>query len=261
MNDQSRILSFEAIENARDYGGYAARDGRRIRSGFLYRTAHHGFATDADLERLAALELGVIVDLRRPTERARAPSRRPERFAATVISNDLDDEEVDAFHRHLISSDHSVQSMRTFMADYYRNALFERRHIDLYRRYFLALAEAERPILIHCAAGKDRTGLLAALTHRLVGVAEDDTMRDFLLTNDHARFERRAPLFAAFVQDLTGRTPSDAALHAAMGVEAEYLHIAFDQAGARYGSVDGYIEQALGVDAALRQRIEARLLA
>lgn len=260
MTDQSRILTFDAIENARDYGGYAARGGRTIRSQFLYRTAHHGFATDADLERLAALDVGTVVDLRRPTERARAPSRRPDGFSAVVVSNDLDDEEVDAFHKHLISSDHSVELMRTFMADYYRNALFERRHIDLYRRYFLALAEADGPILIHCAAGKDRTGLLAALTHRLVGVAEADTLHDFLLTNDHARFERRAPLFAAFVQDLTGRMPSDAALHAAMGVEAEYLHIAFDQAEARYGSVDGYLEQALGVDEALRERIEAKLL-
>ena len=63
-----------------------------------------------------------------------------------------------------------------------------------FRRYFQALAAAEGPVLIHCAAGKDRTGILAALTHHLVGVHADDIVADYLLTNDLLAIDRRIPL-------------------------------------------------------------------
>ncbi len=260
MSGFERMWALDGVENFRDFGGYPAASGRRVRSGRLYRSAHHAGASDRDLERIDALGLHVLVDLRRPSERARNPNRQGPGFGGRVIDNDEGDKPLDDFHSHILTSDHSVESMRDFMREYYRHAPFEPRHIDLYRRYFAALADADGPVLIHCAAGKDRTGLLAALTHRLLGVGEDDTIADYLLTNDHARFERRAPLFAAWVQDLTGRTPSQEAVFAGMGVEAEYLHLAIDAIEARYGSVDSYLELALGVDAALKAGIEARLL-
>jgi protein tyrosine/serine phosphatase len=260
MSGFDRMWTLDGVENFRDYGGYPAAFGRRVRAGRLYRSAHHAGASDGDLERIDALGLHVLVDLRRPSERERNPNRIGPRFTGRVIDNDEGDKPLDEFHSHMLTSDHSVESMREFMRNYYRHALFEPRHIDLYHRYFAALAEADGPVLIHCAAGKDRTGLLAALTHRLLGVAEDDTLADYLLTNDHARFETRAPLFAAWVQDLTGRTPSREAIFAGMGVEAEYLHLAFDAIEARYGSVESYLELALGVDAELKSRIEERLL-
>jgi protein-tyrosine phosphatase len=260
MTGFERRWTLDGVENFRDYGGYPAAGGRRVKTGRLFRSAHHGTASAADLERLDGLALSVLVDLRRTSERERMPSKRGPGFAAEVILNDLDDQDVDSFHAHLIESDQSVEAMRAYLRDYYRHAPLERRHIDLYRRYFQALAEADGPVLIHCAAGKDRTGILAALTHRLLGVSDEDMMADYLLTNDPERMERRAPLFAAWVHELTGRTPSREAMFASMGVEAEYLRIAFAAIEAEYGSIDAYLDQALGVDAALKARIQARLL-
>ena len=260
MNGFERVWTLDGVENFRDYGGYRTAGGRTLRPGRLFRSANHAAASDADLQRMDALGLHALVDLRRPTERTRQPSRRGPGFCALVIDNDHGDQPVDGFHDHLSTSDHSVESMRAYMRGYYRAAPFEPRHIDLYTRYFHALGEAEGPVLIHCAAGKDRTGLLAALTHRLLGVAEDDIVADYLLTNDRARFEARAPALAAWVHELTGRTPSLEALYASMGVEADYLLIAFDAIEARYGSVEAYLELALGVDAALKAKIEHRLL-
>ena len=260
MADFERKLTLDGVENFRDYGGYSAADGRRLKTGRLYRSAHHGTASEADLARLDALGLHTLVDLRRTTERTRMPSLRGIGFAAEVIANDIDDEETDSFHAHLMNSDQSVEAMRQYLVDYYRAAPFEPRHIELYTKYFKALAEVDGAVLIHCAAGKDRTGLLAALTHRLLGVSEEDIFADYLLTNDPERMERRAPLFAAWVQELTGRTPSREAIFTSMGVDAEYLRTAFAAIEARYGSVEAYLEQALGVDAALKAKIEDRLL-
>ena len=116
-------------------------------------------------------------------------------------------------------------------------------------------------MLIHCAAGKDRTGFLAALTHHLLGVHRDDMVEDYLLTNTAVDLVGRAPSIARQLHKMTGRVASDDAVVAFLGVEPAYLEAAFAEVEARHGSLDAYLAQALGVDAALRARIEARLSA
>ena len=257
----NRILPLEGVDNFRDYGDYQTAAGRRIHPGRLYRSANHGAATDADLETIAKLGLAVIVDLRRAEERRRIPSRRPEACTARLITNDIDDRPEDPWLTFLKGSDLTEGSFRGYLMTYYEAAPFETRHVDLFSRYFRALGEAEGPVLIHCAAGKDRTGLLAALTHHLVGVHADDIVEDYLLTNDEARFERRAPMVLEHLAEATGRRPDPAVARIAMGVEARYLETAFTAIRRAHGGVDAYLETALGVDAGLREKLEARLLA
>ena len=157
-------------------------------------------------------------------------------------------------------SDLSEEAFRDYLRDYYRAAPFKPRHVDLFTRYFQALAAGEGPVLIHCAAGKDRTGVLAALTHHVAGVHADDIVADYLLTNNPERIAARAPMVAQVIAQETGRTPTDAAIRAAIGVEAEYLEEAFRAIEADHGGVDAYLAQTLGVDAVLRERLEAQLL-
>jgi len=256
-----RIVRLEGVGNFRDFGGYATASGRRVRRGRLYRSAHHAQATDADLEAIAALELAAIVDLRRGEERERMPSRRHERFAGLVIENPTNEATSDPWIEFIKGSDASADAFRGYLMDYMRAAPFEARHVDLFSRYFRALADIDGPILIHCAAGKDRTGLLAALTHRLVGVGEDDIFEDYLLTNTAARIEERMHLVADVIAEHTGRTPTDEAVRTAMAVEAAYLKAAFEAIEATHGDIVAYLEDVLGVDADARASIEARLLA
>jgi protein tyrosine/serine phosphatase len=147
------------------------------------------------------------------------------------------------------------------MLDYYRKAPFQRRHIDLYSRYFQALAEAQGPVLVHCAAGKDRTGIICALTHHIAGVHDDDILADYLLTNDPDRLTARLPLIREAIRESAGRVADDEVLMVAMRVEAEYLAESFAVIRAEYGSLDGYLDRALGLDEALRGRLHERLLA
>ncbi len=150
---------------------------------------------------------------------------------------------------------------RRFMTDTYRELPFEPAHLDLFGRYFRALAGSDGPVLIHCAAGKDRTGLLAALTHHLLGVHRDDMIEDYLLTNAAVDLAGRAPAVARQLEAMTGRPAAHDAVVAFLGVEPVYLETALDEVAARHGSIDRYLEQALGVDAAVRDRIGARLAA
>ncbi len=255
----TRVIQTLGLDNLRDFGGYDTACGRGLKAGRLYRSAHHQNATDDDLQALSALNLAVIVDLRRIEERKRFPSRRPQGFAGQVIDNDLGDVD-QSWEASLKGQDPTVELFRNKSLEWYRRAPFEERHIDLFARYFAALAEVDGAVLIHCAAGKDRTGLLAALTHHMAGVHRDDMLQDYLLTNRLDFHERRAPVIAGLIQEFSGRAPSDAAVRAAMQVEASDLDIALKAIEARYGSIDAYLAEALGVDAARRAAFEAKYL-
>jgi protein tyrosine/serine phosphatase len=255
----TRHLPLEGVDNFRDYGDYPVAGGRRLRRGRLYRSASHARATDEDLERLAALDIAVVVDLRRKEERKREPSRRPAGFRGLVIANEQDHEE-DGWRDHIMNADLSAESFRAFLINYYREAPLDERHIDLFRRYFLTLAEADGPVLIHCAAGKDRTGILAALTHHVAGVHRDDMTADYLLTNDPVRMARRLPQVIQAIHEASGKVPDEAAVMTAMGVDEVYLEAAFGVMAEQFGGADAYLERALGITAELREAVVARLV-
>jgi protein tyrosine/serine phosphatase len=255
----TRHMDFDGIENFRDFGGYDAAGGRAVKRGLLYRSANHAYATEADLERMRDLGLAAIIDLRRTEERTREPSKRWPGFGAAVVEND-------------ILSDHAdwAQSMKGVEVDaqwflddgmaYYRRAPFEPRHIDLFSRYFRTLADADGAIVVHCAAGKDRTGLICALTHHVLGVHADDIMADYLLTNDESRLARKIAFLGPWLRDTVGKTVDEAGLRVAVSVSPAYLETALAVIREAHGSIDGYLTEVLGVDAALRDRLQARLL-
>jgi protein tyrosine/serine phosphatase len=256
----TRKLALEGVENFRDFGGYATATGGRLRERRLYRSASHGRATDADLEVIHGLNIAVVVDLRRKHERLRDPSRRHGAFGAEVVENDDGGEaEDDSWIAHITRSDLTEGSFRDYMFGYYREAPFNPRLIDLYTRYFEVLARTEGPVLIHCAAGKDRTGILAALTHHVTGVDRDDMMADYLLTNDPERAARRLPIVTEAIREHTGRTPPEGAVRVAMAVEAAYLETALAAMIERCGGIDDYLRTHLLVDDARRRALAARL--
>jgi protein tyrosine/serine phosphatase len=255
----ARVHAFEGVENFRDFGDYPTAAGKRLRLRRLLRSGHHARASVADLERLEAFEIGLVVDLRRAAERLEQPSRRHSGFAAEVLES-ADRELVEPPHvAFLRSSDLTEASVRDFMFATYRAMPFDARHVELFSSYFVALGRTEGAVLIHCAAGKDRTGLLAALTHHALGVGRDDLMADYLLTNSAVRLEERAPEIGRRIKEAYGRKASDAAVRAFLGVEPAFLEMAFAEIHARSGSLDGYLTSVLGVDLALRDRIAERL--
>ena len=127
------------------------------------------------------------------------------------------------------------------------------------RDYFATLADGqEGGHLVHCFAGKDRTGFAVALLHRLLGVHADDIMADYLLTKTAGNSAAR---IAAGAASLRKRRPDadDAALAMLMGVEPEWLQAAFATVDADFGGMERYSREQLGVDAAILVRITSRV--
>ena len=256
----TRHIDFDGIENFRDFGGYDTAAGRPVKRGLLYRSANHAYATDTDLERMRDLGLAAIVDLRRTEERTREPSKRWPGFGAAVVENDILSDHMD-WTEAMNGVEVNAQWFLDDGMSYYRRAPFEARHIDLFSRYFRTLATADGAIVVHCAAGKDRTGLICALTHHVLGVHPDDVMADYLLTNDESRLARKMAFLGPWLRDTVGKTVDEAGLRVAVSVNPAYLETAFGVIREAHGSIDGYLGEVLGVDADLRERLQARLLA
>ncbi len=259
MTPASRILRFDAVRNFRDFGGYASRHGGRVRAGRLYRSGHHADASDADLARLAALSIHVQADLRRPDEREKQISR----FAAPVLITHDGGREEEAPHvRFLTEVGVDADMADDWMTEYYRAAPFKPHHVDMFAGWFNHIAglPGDAAALVNCAAGKDRTGILCALTHHVLGVTEADIVADYELTNVAVDVEAFLPQAAAYFNDMLGKTYDFDVFRPFMGVRPKYLKAAFSAIAAQAGSVDDYVTDILGIDQAMQQTIRARLI-
>lgn len=247
-----------SIENFRDFGGYAAPGGR-LKPGRLYRSGAQHEATDADLAALAELGIEVLVDLRHPSEREREVCRRWPGFSAEVIQNDWE-EDFPVWAETLKDHRPSAALFRRRKLAWYDQMAAAPGRAELFSRTLAALAETDRPILIHCASGKDRTGVLVALVQHIAGVGWDDIVADFLRSNIDEMFARKAPGVGADIERVSGVAPDAATVRATMAVEAAYLEAAFQGMTSRYGSVDAYLDRALGLGPSRRASLQARLV-
>ncbi len=256
--DTSRFLTTDSIHNFRDYGGYRTASGGRVKTGLLFRSGHHADASGGDLATVSALSLAHVIDLRGDSERARHSCKRPDGFAAEVI---YFEGETAGLAPHLEAAEGSIDaaSAHSAMVSLY-GALPDRAGLNwVLQRYFDALASGKGASLVHCAAGKDRTGIAADLLLHLLGVHPDDAMHDYLLTNHSPRNEERIAHGMALMGGKYGAR-DEATMRVLMGVEAEFLQASRASAVARFGSIDAYLEEGLGVDPGKRDAIIAQLV-
>jgi len=259
----ARVIAMEAINNFRDYGDVPAAQGR-VRKGLLFRSAHHARATAGDAATLSRLGVRTVTDLRGPTEQRDQPSTWRGTLAVRVIEElaDAGEESQEApHHAALREGDFSAKAMRDYLEAHYAEMPYDDRHVQLFRTYFAALAEEPGGMLIHCAAGKDRTGILAWLTHHLLGVHADDAMEDYLLSNDAANIAERLPLVRARMEQTYGRPIAEEAMLGMLQVRPEFIANCLRALDARSGSVDAYLRDVVGVDQARAEAIRARLIA
>lgn len=255
---QNRVLNLDGVHNFRDYGGYSVAGGGRVRSGWLWRSAQHGDATEADLGRIDGLGIVTVIDLRGPSEREAKPCRRPEGFAAQVFAHP---EETAGLALHTEAADGvlTAAEARAAMVRLYKGIAFRENLVPMLKCHLLALARDAGPSLVHCVAGKDRTGFAVALVQSLLGVHRDDVLDDYLLTNAASRLDERIasgtframPRYASYGEDV---------LRTLWGVEAAYLATAFAALEARHGTVEAYAETVLGIDRAFTERLRTVLL-
>lgn len=257
---RDRVTPLEGVHNFRDYGGYAARGGAKLKAGLLFRSGQHGDATPDDLERIGSFNIATVIDLRGNAERELFPCARPPGFSARVLF--ADGETAGSGHAPHVEAARQVstaEDAHTAMTGLYASMPFRPKLVEVFRLYFKALAENKGATLLHCLAGKDRTGLAVGLLHTLLGVHPDDVMADYLLTNSAGNMERRIAAGTETVRANFGKAMDDDAVRTLMSVHPAYLETAFSAIRREHGSVDGYAKDMLFISKSRLAAIEARL--
>ncbi len=254
----NRVLPLEGVHNFRDYGGYAVASGGRVARGVLWRSGEHGGASESDLRAIGALNLATVFDLRGNGERANNPCRRPQGFAAEVVFHDGETAGL-ALHVEAATGVIDQAGARAAMQRLYQDIAFRPNLIPVLRRYFTGLAQRDGASVVHCLAGKDRTGFAVAMLHHALGVHRDDIMADYLLTNIAGNIDRRIAAGGASIREKHGAI-SDATIRTLMGVEAEYLDASFAAIEQRHGTTDAYLAEVLGVEDAVRAVLTERFI-
>lgn len=251
-----RRLGLEGSPNFRDFGGYRAADGQRVKWGYLFRSGHLARLTDRDLELLTSLELDLVFDFRQEQEQAHEPSRLPGARPPAVHSLPIQPGNNSGFLQRMDGPIPGPEVMFEFMVAVNRELADE--EAGVYRRMFAEiLGRDDARFLVHCAAGKDRTGFAAALVLFALGVPEEAVLRDYLLSgrfyNAEAEVER--------ARNKYGMTDSDsAAILPMLQVNEAYLRAALDSIASRYPDMESYLDEVMGVGAPERAELRRRYL-
>lgn len=246
MSDSpSRHLNLAGASNFRDLGGYATRDGRTVRWRQIFRSNHLGHLTEDDAAVLRSLGVKSAFDFRGAGERTEALCVMSD---ITVHSLPVEPTVVAALRAIAaggtpLSADHAVEVMR----DSYRS--YVQQNTPRYRALFAHLLEDRAPLVIHCTAGKDRTGFACALILHTLGVPDEVISEDYLLTN---RFYRRDPNSGSDLPDHVKQVLGS--------VQPAFLSAAFEAIDADYGNLETYLRDGIGLGAAERTALAARYL-
>ncbi len=251
-----RKLGMQGTPNFRDFGGYAAANGRQVKWGYLFRSGQLSHLSDQDLELIGNLQLDLVCDFRRREEQDSEPSRLPCTKPPRIVSLPIVPGSNSRFFEQADGVQGDAKAMYDFMLEINRD--FAESQTDTYARMFKEILSTDNArFLVHCAAGKDRTGFAAAIILLALGVSREVVMRDYMLTRrfflPHAELDRLREKYRMHRMDAQSIMPM-------LEVHEDYLARALLAIEQNYPSVDVYLKEALGVGPAEVSELQARYL-
>jgi len=239
-----RRLGMAGTPNFRDFGGYRTAAGRQVKWGYLFRSGQLAHLSDDDVALLASLELDLVFDFRRVEEQESELSRLPREPGPRVVSLPIIPGSNSRFFEEAGGSgDQGPGPMFDFMLQINRD--FAGPQAGTYGRMFSEILAAEDArFLVHCAAGKDRTGFAAAIILLALGVPRAVVMRDYLLTGRYFIPELELERLRHKYQM---EHMLEAAIRPMLEVHEDYLAMALRYIEDHFESVECYLDEALGV--------------
>ncbi len=253
-----RAVPLEGATNFRDFGGYQGAGGGRVRWRHLYRSGHLSGLSDADRAALEALRLDRILDLRVEEELARAPSAVGPQLRRRIVNLSLYPGSAHAYRDQLMAGTASADRMAEIMASINRD--LARDHTSEYAALLREVGDARGPVLIHCAAGKDRTGFGVAMVLFALGVSREQVMEDYLLSQVHFDGERVLEEQQRLYEERGAPPIPEAVLRPLVAADRRYLASALDEIGSMCGSIAAYLAGPLQCGPAEQEQLRQRLL-
>lgn len=247
-----REVKLQGAINFRDIGGYATKDGKHVRWGMLYRSAAINRLTEQDVSLLDNLAISRIVDFRGPYEVANAPDKMPAhavRISLPAGSETIGDS---ATMRKMMQA--AMKNDSGLVAFYQNTSPFMARYKPMFQQ--LLTLSPDSALLFHCSAGKDRTGIAAALILYALGVNEQTILEDYEATNHYRQRENER----AIPMMVKAYGMSEAAAKDMMAAKAIYLNATFTAIRNKYGSVENFLKKEMDLDEIKMQVLRAKYL-
>jgi protein-tyrosine phosphatase len=250
-----RVLPLQGGRNFRDLGGYETKDGRHVKWGMLFRSGSMADLTLADFNYLSRLGIKIVCDLRTTHERRTEPNRWVQAQGIAYWARDY--ESSGGNLGNLAAESVTPAQVKAAMRAVYRQLPIEQ--APAFREIFKRLAAGHVPMTFNCTAGKDRTGIGAALILSALGVPRETIIADYALSDKVTDYRK---IFSGDKAKALGdfaKAPPEA-LAAMFASDPEYIRAMFDALDRKYGSVDGYLRRELGLTADELNAIRRKLL-
>lgn len=225
--------------NFRDLGGTITLDGHRIKRELLFRSSNLGHLTEIEIAILEKFGLKTIIDFRSPREIEHRPNKEIGSVQQTInlIIHDRSREKATWFLHH-----HDAEGLETLLIDDYRRMVRENQ--AEFSAFLKSVAQPELfPLVYHCAAGKDRTGLATVFLFTALGVDFPVIFEDYMITN-----QRNAIYTENMIQQINGLGYQGELMRPMLEVRKEYLDAALEVIQLEYGGLWNYVVDALHAD-------------
>ena len=247
-------VDLQGAPNFRDYGGYLTAQGRQVAWGKLFRSGQLASLTDIDAVSIRQLDIGLVFDFRQDSEQLREPSRFAHGAEPEIIALPITPGNTSGFFEGLADGSLSAEDMAVAMRDINRQlALSE---AETYCKMFEQMIQHPGASLVHCAAGKDRTGFAAAMVLSALGVPYETVMDDYLLTSRYFSVDIEIERIRQKYQ----WQGDSAAIRPMLEADRSYLRTAFDAIHSEFSSVDVYLRDMLGLGGPEREELRRLLL-
>jgi len=258
-----RLVKLEGQPNFRDLGGYRTADGRTVKWGMIFRSGQLSKLSDSDLSILKGLKIRTVVDLRGPSEvETRGKDRLPE--GARNVSYPIDVMGTAKTGNGQSAPAGPPAPKGDFMLQATRSIMLNR--TDVYSALIKELAATEnRPLVFHCTQGKDRAGIGAAIVLTVLGVPWETVREDYLLTNIYRKEENEKDLkdMRDGIAKKDGIPPEQVDLsryEPMYYVKPEYIDAARQDVISKFGSMETFIREGLGISDEMVKRLRNELL-
>ena len=261
----STRIEFDNLANVRDLGGMATKDGRHIKSGLLFRGGRLFEASEADKEKLASM-VDLVLDFRQEKEAARHPD--PEIEGVTNIPMSIYDDsfqpdrsiektEIDPIGLPMHDAERTKRSMCKMYLVFAENT-HSRSQYERFIRFLLD--DQYHGVLGHCTAGKDRTGIGAAILQKILGVSDEDIFADYMLTNNYMGTELEQAKKEFFEQYGYLTEENERALFYLHRTDEAYIATVLNRIDELFGNFDNYIVNGLHITPAEQEILRQKYL-
>lgn len=250
-NEIEKELKVKKVHNFRAVGNIKNTEGRTLKEGMFYRSAHLHKLKKKSFKQFSELGITEIIDLRNSKEIFQSPDRLPNGITYKKYSAFEDEgDQLSQARKLVLKGKVNASDADKRMVDFYREYVTE--NPETIKTIITEIMESEKPILYHCTAGKDRTGIVTALILTILKFDKETIYNEYLLSNNFRKplVDKRLQLannlhFLYPKMDLQ-------VLEKLSWVEKRYLDAAFEEINKKYGSTDAYIQQVLGISEAKR---------